>query len=971
MWHCSLAGQAGLGYSDAMLLCHVARARLLSCLFFALFAVQCIVIPFAPVSAQESEVPWLYENSDVPVDRSWTFGVLDNGVRYAVKKNSAPPGAVSVRVRVDAGSLMEEESEQGFAHLLEHLAFSSSEHVPPGDAKRVWQRLGATFGSDSNAKTTHTQTVYELELPDANYAKLDESLKILSGMVRAPRITPKTVGAEVPIVLAELQDQQGPQLKLADATREHFFAGQRLAERRPIGTPETLRAATSDKVKAFHRRWYRPENMVVVIAGDGPPETFEKLVKDHFGGWTGQGPAGEFPVFGDPDPDSAIADIAIDPTFPRAITMAVLRPWRRVDDTIVYNEGLLTNELALAMINRRLEERARAGGSYLQANVGTDDVSRSADATFVSVIPLGDDWRGALSDVRAVIADAMTTVPSQQDMDREIAEFDAALSVGVEGYGSESAKKQADNVVMAVDIRETIATPQVALDVFRGMLPRLTPERMLQATRDLFTGTVTKAMLTLPEPVADARMQLAETLTAAPDSLDNVRVDQAAIGFDSLPPIGKTGTVTQAEPIEWLGMERIAFANGVRALLFPNTAERNKIMVNVRFGRGYSGIVPEEGDLLWSGPLALLESGIGTLDQNALDRLTTGRRIGLSFAVDEDAFELSGDTRPADLRDQLYLMAAKLSDPRWDTAPVERAKAARLIGYDTYFSSPRAVLDRELEAAVRSDDPRWRFPEREDIAALTPEVVRGYWEPTLAQGPIEVMLFGDFDRDEAVAALTETFGAMPAREAAVQPPAAARIAFPAPSDEPQTLYHRGDSDSAAAFIAWPTGGGQEDIRVSRRLYLLAAIFNDRLFEQFRLQAGISYSPQAFQQWPTHFREGGYVAAQSLVKPADVDKFFDLAESIAADLRANPVSADELTRNAEPLRQLIARATSGNAFWLWQLEGASYEPSKFDALRTLLSDFTGASAEELQALAQRYLPEAGGWKLVVLPEGDAP
>ena len=132
-----------------------------------------------------ASTPWLYENSDVPVDQSWTFGVLDNGLRYAVKRNIVPAGQVSIRVRFDAGALHEEDNELGFAHLMEHLAFRGSEHVPEGEAKRIWQRFGVSFGSDSNAQTTPTQTVYKLDLPNSSPATLDESLKILAGMVLA------------------------------------------------------------------------------------------------------------------------------------------------------------------------------------------------------------------------------------------------------------------------------------------------------------------------------------------------------------------------------------------------------------------------------------------------------------------------------------------------------------------------------------------------------------------------------------------------------------------------------------------------------------------------------------------------------------------------------------------------------------------------------------------------------------------
>src|SRR3546814_9682714 len=61
--------------------------------------------------------PWLYKGSDVPVDTAWLFGKLDNGLRYAIRHNGVPTGQVSIRVRVDVGSLMEQDSELGFAHF--------------------------------------------------------------------------------------------------------------------------------------------------------------------------------------------------------------------------------------------------------------------------------------------------------------------------------------------------------------------------------------------------------------------------------------------------------------------------------------------------------------------------------------------------------------------------------------------------------------------------------------------------------------------------------------------------------------------------------------------------------------------------------------------------------------------------------------------------------------------------------------
>ncbi|NVD27961.1 insulinase family protein [Parasphingorhabdus flavimaris] len=915
----------------------------------------------------DDPLPWLYENSDVPVDKSWIFGELDNGLRYAVKRNGVPPGQVSIRMRMDVGSLMETEREQGFAHFMEHLTFRGSTHVPDGEAKRVWQRLGATFGSDSNAETSPTQTVYKLDLPDANRTSLDESLKILSGMASSPGLSITAVNAERPVVLAELRERAGPQSNVQNATRKLFFAGQLLASRAPIGTPETLSGATPQMLQLFHQRWYRPEKTVIVIAGDGDPELFEELLKKHFAGWSGKGEAGSIPDFGQPRDTKDISEIIVEPNVPQFISMMIARPWEQVEDTIAYNQQILIDLLAMQMINRRLEARARAGGSYLQASVGQDDVSRSVDGTFISIIPLGEDWEAALSDVRAVIADATTIAPSEADIAREIAEFDAALAIGVEGYPSEAARKQADDIVNAVDIRETVATPQVALDVFRAMRDLYTPERLLASTRKLFTGVSTRAVMTSPNSVENGNSRLADALQKSVDAASDVRVVQSDIGFDSLKRIGKKGSVKSVRKIERFEVEQLELANGVRVLLFPNKAERNKIMVNARFGNGFSGLSPRQESLAWSGALALMASGVANLGQEDLDKITTGRRIGLSFDIDNDAFEITADTRPSDLEDQLHLIAAKLAFPRWDSAPLIRAKAASLIGYDSFSASPQAVLERDLEWLIRGKDPRWKTPDKADFEQLTPRNFKQFWKPILASGPIELMLFGDFDRDVAVEAILKTFGALKKRKSRPVLADATAPDFPAPQAGPEILVHKGDVDRAAAMVAWPTGGGLEDIRESRKLEILVAIFNDRLFEILRSQQGASYSPQVFNSWPADFETGGYIGAQSQLTPDNIDRFYNVVAMIAKDLRENPVSADELTRVVEPLRQLIARASSGNTFWMSQMEGASYKPQKFVALRTLLSDYTVITPEEVQALAVKYLDDGTEWKLAVLPE----
>ena len=940
----------------------------------------------APKALQSGRtVPWLYKGSDIPVDDKWLFGQMKNGLRYAVRRNGVPPRQVSIRVRIDAGSLHEMDSEQGYAHLLEHLLFRQSKYLGKAEAISAWQRLGATFGNDTNAETTPTHTAYKLDIPNIDDAKLSESFRLLSGMIREPVLSDANVAAERPIVLAEKRERGGAAQRTGDLTRKTFFAGQRLAVRSPIGTEATLNGASGAAVQAFYDRWYRPENTVIVVAGDADPMVLAGLVEQWFGDWQGTGTPGIAPDFGDPlAPKGAVVPagglapigelaVGVELDLPRSLTYAILRPWRPVQDTVVYNEGLLTDAVAQAIINRRLESRARGGGSFLYARVQQDDVSRSVDATFVTFAPLSPDWKAALADVRSVIADAIATPPTQEEIDREAAQFDVVFANGVEQESVQSGSDLADNIVNAVDIRETVAAPKVVLDVFRNMKPRLTPAAVLKRTRALFQGTVMRGVFVTPA-AGEADVAAIRTALATKAAADgSARVAGEAIAFADLPPVGEPGIVTAQNVLSVLEVEveveQVDFANGVKALLWANDAEPGRVTVRVRFGAGRRAF--DAGSAVYAnlGEDALVGSGLGELGRNEIDRLATGRKLGFDFVIDDAVFTFTAQTRSEDVNDQLYLFAAKLGMPRWDKDPVLRAKAAAELAYNTYSTSPGGVLSRDLEYLVTGGDPRFATPDPAALKAASPEEFRKVWEPLLKQGPIEVLVFGEFDKAAVTEHLRLTFGALPARDP-IPADVAARVPGFAPAvDKPMVVTHRGDANQAAAVVAWRSGGGTEELRTGRQLEILTQLFNNRLMDALRERAGASYAPQVFSSWPADLATGGRITAVAQLTPGFVPMFFAEADKIAAELAANPPTADELARVTEPLAQMIRRASTGNQFWLYNLEGATQDPARIGMLRSLLPDYSQTTPQAMQALAARYLTRDRAFRMAIIPEGQ--
>ena len=931
--------------------------------------------PVAP--SADPNTPWLYRGSDIPHDKEWQFGELPNGVRYVVRKNGVPPGQVSIRIRMDVGSLYESEQERGFSHLLEHMVFRQSRYLGEGEAIPTWQRMGATFGSDTNAETSPVSTTYKLDLPNATEASLDESMKLLSGMMIAPVINEKNVRTDVPIVLAEMRERGGTATRIFEQTQQTLFAGQKLAVRPVIGTAATLNAANAASVTAYHQRWYRPENAVVVVVGDIAPEAMEASVRKWFADWQGVGPREAEPPFGDPLPPAGAKGTApigetriiAEPEMPRSISYAVLRPWRPVRDTVVYNQGIMTESVAQAIINRRLEAKARAGGSFLVAQVNKDKVARSADATYVSITPLGPDWKAALRDTRSVIADAMAKPPSQEEIDREVQEFSVAFESSVEQRRLLPGSKLADDMVTALDIRETIASPEVVQDIFKRSIKLFTPASILAKTRAMFAGSVTRAVYVTPSANEATPAALRAALAAPVTANSNARLAANSIKYSDLPAIGQPAQPVADKATGLLEIQQVDYANGVKVILWPTAEEPGRVTLKVRFGAGWRAFTEKTAPYAALGEMALVDSGVGPFDREAMDRASTGRKIGFDFEIDDASFAFKADTRAADLEDQLHLFAAKFAMPRWDSNPVLRAQSASKINYESFAASPQGVLERDLKFLERGRDPVFRTPTPADIDTTTVEGFRAVWEPILRQGPIEIQLFGDFDKAKAIASLNRTFGALPNRGGLPAGTAGLDARTLEPSTQPVLLYHRGQDNQAAGIIGWPTGGGTTQLRESRQLEILTQIFQNRLLDRLREKLGEAYAPQVVNSWPLDLKNGGNVFAMANLQPKSVPVFFATAEEIANDLATNPVGAEELARVTEPLKQSLARASSSSAFFMYLIEGATADPSRYGKVRSVLGDYTETTPAAMQALARKYLAAGKSWRVAVIPQGQ--
>lgn len=923
-----------------------------------------LILVAAPVQAA-GDSSWFYKNTDIAPDPAWTFGTLPNGLRYAVRRNPIPEGQVSVRLRIDAGSLHEAEKERGWAHFVEHMAFRGTKNFGDGEVRETWQRLGASFGSDTNASTEPTQTVYMLDLPRADRASLDTSLRLLADMADTAIFDPRIVEAERGVVLSEFGRRTELAVKMREMMMPLFYRGLKYAERDTIGTEATLKGADPAGLKAFYERWYRPDRATLVMVGDADPKLMEELIAARFGGWKPSGPAPGEPDYGSlaevPERTAAIAY----PGSPHFATLSWVRPYRPVPPSKARESRNLARTLATRILNRRLEAKARGETAFLNAQVQAENNVNVADYTQISVMAKEGRWQEALKEAYAILADALKAPPSQTEIDREMENIRTAGRAAVQGDPTLRSQARAGRLIAAIDGNSVISSAEIQLALFEELAPSMTPDSVQSALKELFTGSGPRLAMLSPAPLAGLPQALAAAEAAAPA----VRQAERRVSLDDLPPLGPPGREVSRQRIADLDSTIVRFANG-SSLVFKQTGyDKGSVNVGLRFGRGIAGLPADRKSPAWMAPL-LGSTGVGPFDLDGLERLLTGRRMSMSLGMDDEALVLRGATRAEELGDQLRLLATKIVAPHFDPALFQRSKTAALESYDLAYSSAAARMGREFGAVARGGDARWQPFDRAEIERLRHEEFEAFMKPLLAQGPIEAVIVGDVDLETAVAAMLKTVAALPPRPEVRVPAASLEVRPPRASREPIRFTHQGDRNQAYAALGWTTFGGTEGRFERRALSIAANIAQARLMERLRDLEGASYSPSATVQTSFQFKDWGFFFAGSEIRPERADLFFRLAREIVADLAAKPASADEWQRAINPVVTGIERRLKTNAYWAGALEDWSREPYLIEHVRTYLSDYKALTPEDVRSAMAKWVADEGDWSILVLPAKTA-
>jgi zinc protease len=942
----------------------LAAAALASC---ATLPVSTPPAPSAPVELAPGA--WPQERTDIAPDPAIRFGALPNGMRYAIRRQTIPPGQAALRLRIDAGSLMEDDDQQGLAHFLEHMAFNGSKAVPEGDMVRILERLGLAFGADTNASTSLEETVYRLDLPRTDAETVDTSLMLMREVASNLLIEPAAVDRERGVVLSEERSRDTPAYRVYRQRLEFFLRGQRPPERMPIGEPQVLRTAPAGRIADYYRGYYRPERAVLIAVGDFDVDAMEAKIRARFADWQAQGAAGEDPELGRIADRELEAELVVETGVQEALQIAWAAPPDYSFDSLSKRKREVVERLGFSVLNRRFNRIGRsADPPFIAAGAYKGDEYDAAEITLVSVNVKPGRWREALAAVEQEQRRMVRHGVRQEELDREIAEVRASLQAAVAGAATRRPGALAGDILSSLQDDYVVTAPAQELEIFEAAVKDLTAQQVSAAMRAAFQGQGPLIFAVSPTPIdgGEATLLAAFAASRATPVEPPAASGSAAWPYESFGPPSEVVERSTAVDLE---TTFVRFANGVRLTVKPTAFRDDEVLVRVNVGRGLLSLPKDAPGHSWAGS-AVIEGGLKQISAEDMERVLADKVYGARFGVAEDAFAFTGSTRPDHLDTQLQVLAAYVAEPGWRPEAFQRVKTAMATVHDRYETTVGGVVARDLGGLLRAGDPRWRFPSREQIAAAELGDLKAQVAPTLSAGAIEVVMVGDVTVEAATQAVARTFGALPARpsEPAPVPRPQREVGFPAPVAEPVIRTHKGRSDQAMGYVAWRTSDFFADPQQARNTSILGEVLRLRLIEELREAQGATYSPSVAYAHSFNLPGWGYVSASVEIPPEKLPAFFDDVARIAADLAARPVSADELARARQPRLDRLERARLTNEYWLGELSGAQADPRRLQAARTVIADTRRVSAADVQAAAKAFLAQDQAWKFVVRPEG---
>ena len=249
----------------------------------------------------------------LPIDSKIRYGKLPNGLTYYIRHNAEPKGQAEFFIAQKVGSVLEEEPQRGLAHFLEHMAFNGTTNLPGKTMINYLETIGVKFGANLNAYTSFDETVYNMSnVPVSREGVIDTCLLVLHDWSSGIALQTEEIDKERGVIREEWRTGQGASMRMWETLLPEMYPDSRYGHRMPIGLIDVINNFKPDELRAYYKKWYRPDLQAVIVVGDVDVDRIAQKITTLFADIPAPVNPAERVYFPVPDNDEPIVSLASD-----------------------------------------------------------------------------------------------------------------------------------------------------------------------------------------------------------------------------------------------------------------------------------------------------------------------------------------------------------------------------------------------------------------------------------------------------------------------------------------------------------------------------------------------------------------------------------------------------------------------------------------------------------------------------------
>jgi zinc protease len=874
--------------------------------------------PEATAPVAEAPTPKEPTSPLLTLDPEVTREQLDNGLTYYLRPNKKPENRLSLMLAVRAGSVNEDDDQQGLAHFLEHMAFNGTKNFEKMEIVNYLESIGMQFGPDINAYTSFDETVYMLDLPTDDPEIVEQGFRILSEWAHNIVLDPEEIDKERGVIIEEWRSRRGAGSRILDKQYPLYFKGSKYAERLPIGLVEVIETAPPEAFQRFYDDWYRPELMSIIAVGDYDQAKMKQMIETHFAPIkpNPDGPKREFDEV--PDHEETLFSIESDPEMTSTSVQVIYKTDAKHMKTEADYRSSLISGLYEGMLNNRLSElRLEADPPFNWGFISSYNMVPKKRFINQRASVREGQWERGLEALMVELKRAQTHGFTATELARQKENTMRGLEKAMnEVDKTESRNFSRSYVSHFLFDSPVIGTPK-QMELAKRFLPTITLEELNEKGKKLFPTTNRVITYAAPEkeglelPTQDDFL----ALIARVDALEVAPYEDDVKDAPLLEQKPSPGSVVAEKVHENPAVTEWTLSNGARVILYPTQHKNDEILFSAQSPGGTS-LAPLEMQVPASTATWLTsESGLGVFDSIQLDKKLTGKIASVSASISGRNEGMSGSASPQDLETFFKLIYLNFTAPRMEEKAVSSVKARIENFLRNRLSNPMAYFYDQYSRTYYQNHPWLQAWDESTLEKFDgPASLSFYKERFANAGDFTFFFVGNFE-PEGIKEYVETYlASLPALERVDTP--IDRGVRPVKGQEEMVVYRGLEPKSQVQIQMYGPAEWTTEERYAADA--LRRVLSIRLREVLRedkggvygVRSGVSISEWPEVQWNT--------SVSFSCSPDNVDSLIADVFNVMKELRDEEISDENLQKVKELQLRGYEESVQRNGVWLSRL-----------------------------------------------------